>query len=71
MCQGPIFVKYGECGEELKKWLIEVYVPPSQGDYSSSSEESSEIGEKPTKWNQHYVKYINGLQAEIMRKNLK
>ena len=73
MCQGPIFVKYGECGEELKKWLIEVYVPPTQGDYpdySSSSEESSEIEGKPTKWNQHYVKYINGLQADIeMRKN--
>ena len=45
-------------------------MPPSQGDYSSSSEESSEIEGKPTKWNQHYVKYINGLQADIeMRKN--
>ena len=48
-------------------------MPPSQGGYSEliSSEESSEIGEKPTKWNQHYVKYINGLQADIMRKNHK
>ena len=48
-----------------------MYVPPSQGGYSSSSEESSEIEEKPTKWNQQYVKYVNGLQADIMRKNQK
>ena len=48
-----------------------MYVPPTQGDYpdySSSSEESSEIEGKPTKWNQHYIKYVNGLQADIMRK---
>ena len=42
MCQGPIFVKYGECGEELKKWLIEVYVAPSQG-----FEESPEVVKQP------------------------
>ena len=69
MCRGPIFVKNGECGEELKKWLIEVYVAPREGDYYSSSEESPE--EKPSKWNQHYVKYINKLEADLMRKNQK
>ena len=25
----------------------------------------------PTKWTQNYVKYINGLQADLMRKNEK
>ena len=51
-----------------------MYVPPTQGDYpdySSSSEESSEIEGKPTKWNQHYVKYINKLQADLLRNNEK
>ena len=71
LCQGPIFVKYGECGEELKNWLIKVYVAPSQELHFSSSEESSETEEKPSKWNQHYVKYINGLQADLKRKNHK
>ena len=72
MCRGPIFVKYGECGEELKKWLIEVYVAPIPGDYpefNPSSEESPV--EKPSKWNQHYIKYINKLEAGLMRKNQK
>ena len=32
---------------------------------------SDELPNGPTKWNQHYVKYINKLQAEIMRKNQK
>ena len=68
MCQGPIFVKYGECGEELKKWLKEVYKKPKT--WTINPMESSE--EKPSKWNQHYVKYINGLQADIeMRKHRK
>ena len=72
MCRGPIFVKYGECGEELKKWLIEVYVAPIPGDYpefNPSSEDSLE--EKSSKWNQHYVKYINNLEADLMSKNQK
>ena len=56
-------MKFGECGEELKKWLVEVYVAPTQG--------SPETEEKPSKWNQHYVKYINGLQADLKRKNHK
>ena len=60
-CGGPIFVKYGECGEELEKWLKEVYKKPKT--WSTY---------KPSKWNQHYVKYINGLQADIeMRKHRK
>ena len=25
----------------------------------------------PTKWTQNYVKYVNGLQADLMRKNKK
>ena len=66
LCQGPIFVKYGECGEELEKWLKEVYKKPNNS--ITYPTESSE--EKPSKWNQHYVKYVNGLQADIeMRKN--
>ena len=57
-------MKFGECGEELKKWLVEVYVAPTLP--------TLETEEKPSKWNQHYVKYINGLQADIeMRKNQK
>ena len=31
---GPIFVKYGECGEELEKWLIKVYKGPYAVDQS-------------------------------------
>ena len=65
-CSGPIFVKYGECGEELEKWLIEVYKGPFAVDQSSEVSPSG-----PTKWNQHYVKYINKLQADLMRKNKK
>ena len=65
-CGGPIFVKYGECGEELEKWLIKVYKGPYAVDQSSK-----ELPNEPIKWNQQYVKYTNGLQAAIMRKNKK
>ena len=68
MCRGPIFVKFGECGKELEKWLIEVYKGP-YAEYNGQRPEVLPNG--PNKWHQHYVKYINGLQADIMIKNQK
>ena len=46
-CHGPIFVKYGECGEELEKYLIKVYDGPHAVDQSST-----ELPNGLTKWNQ-------------------
>ena len=67
-CSGPIYVKDGEFGEELEKWLIEVYKGPyAVGQIWLNGKWQND----PTKWNQQYVKYVNGLQADIMRKNQK
>ena len=55
-CRGPLFVKYGECGEELKKWLIEVYKGPF-----AASQSSEDLPSGPTKWNQQWAEY-NGLR---------
>ena len=65
-CKGPLIVKYGECGEELEKWLIEVYKGPF-----AVGQSSEDLPSGPSKWNQHYVKYINKLQADLMRKSKK
>ena len=49
----------------MKKLLIEVYKGPF-AEYNGQRPEVLPNG--PTKWDQHYVKYVNGLQADIMRK---
>ena len=44
-------------------------IPGDYPEFNPSSEESPV--EKPSKWNQHYIKYINKLEAGLMRKNQK